>query len=230
MGSIRENLKIVRDKIDQAALKVGSRGDGIRLVAVTKNVDVERIRQIIACGIEIIGENRVQEALSKFELLPAEVEKHLVGHLQTNKAKKAVRLFDMVQSVDSSGLAFEISKRANEINKEIPILIEVNTSGEESKFGIEPEEALPLIEKIGALDNIRIRGLMTVGLWSGEENKVRPCFAKLKKLFERIKKQNIPDVEMKYLSMGMTSDFEWAILEGSNMVRIGAGIFGPRRV
>jgi pyridoxal phosphate enzyme (YggS family) len=228
MDLIRENLKVIRERISQSALKVGTCAEKIKLVAITKNVDVERIKQAVDCGVKTIGENKLQEASSKFELLPIELEKHLVGHLQTNKVKKAINLFDMIQSVDSLHLAVEISKRVKELNKEIPILIEVNTSGEKTKFGIEPEAALPLVEKISALENIKIQGLMTIGLWSGEEAKVRPCFVKLRKLFERIKQQEISGVEMNYLSMGMTGDFEWAILEGSNMVRIGTGIFGPR--
>lgn len=228
MDFIQENLKSVREKIEGAALKSGIWAGNIKLVAVSKNVEVEKIKRAIDCGIEIIGENKVQEASSKFDFLPMKIEKDLVGHLQTNKVKKAISLFDMIQSVDSLHLAFEISKRAKQANKEMPILIEVNTSEEKTKFGIEPERALPLIEKIAPLENIKIKGLMTIGLWSGEEKKVRPCFVKLRKLFEKIKQENIFNVEMEFLSMGMTNDFEWAICEGSNMVRIGTAIFGPR--
>ena len=228
MPYIKENLGIIKDKIGQSALKAGVNAESIKLVAVTKNVDLERIKQAIDYGVEIIGENKVQETLSKFGSLSIEVEKHLIGHLQTNKVKKAISLFDMIQSVDSLNLAEEISKKAGQEHKKPSILIEVNTSREKTKFGVKLEDALPLIEKMSLLENIKIKGLMTVGLWSGEEKEVRPCFVKLRNLFEKIKGANIPNVEMKFLSMGMTNDFEWAILEGSNMVRIGTGIFGSR--
>ena len=228
MLSISGNLRILTDKIAQAALKAGVDSTSIKLVAVTKNVDIERIKRAIDCGVEIIGENKVQEASSKFGSFSIEVEKHLIGHLQTNKVKKAISLFDMIHSVDSLHLAEEISKKAGQVNKKLPVLIEVNTSEEKTKFGVKPEETLSLIEKASVSNNIKIQGLMTVGLWSGQEKDVRPCFAKLRDLFERMKERNIPNVEMKFLSMGMTNDFTWAILEGSNMIRIGTGIFGRR--
>lgn len=228
MGSTCENIERVKEKIKTAAIRAGFDAEDIKLVAVTKNVGVERIKEAIDCGVKVIGENRIQEASTKFDFLPVGIEKHLVGHLQTNKVKKALLLFDMIQSLDSLRLASEISKRGKEIEKEMPVLLEVNTSREQSKFGAKPDEVLHLIEKVSSLENIKIKGLMTVGLWSGEEKKVRTCFAGLKKIFETVKQQNIPHVEMKFLCMGMSGDFEWAIGEGSNMVRIGTAIFGPR--
>ncbi len=198
-------------------------------MAVSKTVEPERINEAIRCGIEIIGENRVQEAEAKFKQITEKVEKHLVGHLQTNKAKKAVELFDFIQSVDSTRIAEEISRRALENRKILDILVEVNTSAEKTKFGVEPEQVLSLIETISKLEGIKIKGLMTIGLFSDDPEDTRPCFKKLKTLFEEIKSANISNVEMRYLSMGMTNDFEVAIQEGSNMVRIGTGIFGPRR-
>jgi hypothetical protein len=228
MSRIEENLKGIKSRIQQAAVESGRRGEDIRLVVVTKTVSLDRIEEAIRCGIEIIGENRVQEAEEKFNRITEKVEKHLVGHLQTNKAKKAVELFDLIQSVDSAHIAEEISKRAQELGKLMDVLVEVNTSGEKTKFGIEPEETLSLIETISKFPGIRIKGLMTIGLFSDDPEATRPCFKKLKTIFDEITILKIPNVEMHYLSMGMTSDFEVAIEEGSNMVRIGTGIFGPR--
>ncbi|MGB8657383.1 MAG: YggS family pyridoxal phosphate-dependent enzyme [Candidatus Zixiibacteriota bacterium] len=229
MSGIRENIQDVRSRIEKAAQKSGRSAGEIKLVAVTKTVEPERIKEAIGCGIGIIGENRIQEAEEKFKEITEKVEKHLVGHLQTNKAKRAVELFDLIQSVDSLHLAEEISKRASQSGKVMDVLVEVNTSGEKTKFGVEPEETLSLIESISGLEGIRVEGLMTVGLFSDDAEAARPCFRKLGTLFEEIKQANVSSVEMRYLSMGMTSDFEVAIQEGSNMVRIGTGIFGARR-
>ena len=228
MARIDENIKNIRSRIEKAAEKSGREGEKIELVAVSKTVEAGRINEAIRCGIQIIGENRVQEAEGKFKEITEPVVKHLVGHLQTNKAKKAVELFDFIQSVDSERIANEISRRALDHGKAMDVLVEVNTSAEETKFGIEPEEALPLIETIAGLEGIKIKGLMTIGLFSDNPEDTRPCFKRLKTFFEEVKAANIPGVEMKHLSMGMTSDFEVAIEEGSNMVRVGTGIFGLR--
>ncbi len=229
MSGIEKNIKDIRSRIQKAAKKSGRSVDEVKLVVVTKTVEAERINEAIRAGVDIIGENRVQEAEAKFCQITQRVEKHLVGHLQTNKAKKAIELFDFIQSVDSIHVAEEISRRALQRGKAMDVLVEVNTSGEATKFGIEPERVLSLIETISKLEGIRIKGLMTIGLFSDNPEDTRPCFKKLKTLFEEIKSADIPNVEMHYLSMGMTSDFEVAIEEGSNMVRIGTGIFGPRR-
>lgn len=228
MRSIEENTKDVWSRIEKAAETTGKAKEDIKLVAVTKTVEPARIKEAINCGIQIIGENRVQEAESKFEQITEKVERHLVGHLQTNKAKKAVELFDFIQSVDSERIAQEISRRASQKGRVMPVLVEVNTSGEETKFGIEPHQVLPLIDSIADLEGIRVKGLMTIGLFSDDPEDTRPCFKKLKAIFDRLKEESIPNVEMTYLSMGMTSDFEVAIQEGSNMVRVGTGIFGAR--
>jgi pyridoxal phosphate enzyme (YggS family) len=228
MEGIEENIKNIWSRIEKAAQRSGRGGETIELVAVSKTVEPERINQAIRGGIEIIGENRVQEAEGKFKEITEPVIKHLVGHLQTNKAKKAVELFDFIQSVDSERIAREISRRALDKGKIMDVLVEVNTSAEETKFGIEPEEAMTLIETIAGLEGIKIKGLMTIGLFSDNPEDTRPCFKRLKRFFEEVKAANIPGVEMKYLSMGMTSDFEVAIEEGSNMVRVGTGIFGAR--
>jgi pyridoxal phosphate enzyme (YggS family) len=228
MRSIEENIKDVWSRIEKAAEKARKGKEDIKLVAVTKTVEPARIKEAINCGIQIIGENRVQEAESKFAQITEKVERHLVGHLQTNKAKKAAELFDFVQSVDSERIAQEISRRACQRGEVMPVLVEVNTSAEETKFGIEPHQVLPLMESISRLEGIRIKGLMTIGLFSDNPEDTRPCFKKLKAIFDRLKEEGIPNVEMTYLSMGMTSDFEVAIQEGSNMVRVGTGIFGAR--
>jgi hypothetical protein len=229
MGSIEENIRSIWSRIEKAAEKTGRDKEDIKLVAVTKTVEVERIKEAIKCGIKIIGENKVQEAESKFVQITEKVEKHLVGHLQTNKAKKGVELFDFIQSVDSQHIAQEISKRAFQMGKVMEVLVEINTSGEKSKFGIDPDQAWSFVKSISNLGGIKIKGLMTIGLFSDNPEDARPCFKKLKAIFDKLKSENIHNIEMEYLSMGMTDDFEIAIHEGSNMVRIGTGIFGPRR-
>jgi pyridoxal phosphate enzyme (YggS family) len=228
MSTIEENVRNIWARIEKATRGSGREGEKVQLVAVSKTVEPERINEAIRRGIDIIGENRVQEAEGKFKEITEPVTKHLVGHLQTNKAKKAVELFDFIQSVDSERIAEEISRRARDQGKVMEVLVEVNTSEEETKFGLEPDGALPLIETISGLQGIKIKGLMTIGLFTDNPEDTRPCFKKLKALFEEVKLANIPGVEMKYLSMGMTSDFEVAIEEGSNMVRVGTGIFGAR--
>jgi hypothetical protein len=229
MNQIADNLKRLEERIEKAALRSGRIKEDITLVAVTKNVEPERINQGIEAGIKIIGENRIQEAEEKFKFITRDVEKHLVGHLQTNKVKKAIELFDLIQSVDSLHLAQEISKKGSDKGKIVEVLIEVNTSDEPSKYGVRPEEVSDLVEGISKLENIGIKGLMTVGLLTDDVEKVRPCFVKLRNLFESLKSLKKENVEMRYLSMGMSSDFEVAIEEGANMIRIGTAIFGPRR-
>jgi hypothetical protein len=229
MAGLKERIDEAWERIEKSAQRVGKRKEDIQLVAVSKTVEAERIKEAIACGIQIIGENKVQEAEEKFKEIKEKVSWHLVGHLQTNKVKKALEIFDLIHSVDGFHLAQEIDKRAKNINKVQRVLIEVKTSGEETKFGVKPEQTLELVREISRLLNVKIEGLMTIGFFTPEIEKVRPCFAKLRSLFEQIKKEKIPNVEMKYLSMGMTSDFEVAIEEGSNMVRIGTAIFGERK-
>jgi pyridoxal phosphate enzyme (YggS family) len=229
MNSLVENLKRLEERIESAAINSGRKREDITLVAVTKNVEPERIIEGIDAGIKIIGENRIQEAEEKFKFITKDVEKHLVGHLQTNKVKKALELFDLIQSVDSLRLAQEISKRAKEKEKSADVLIEVNTSDEPSKYGVKPDEISGLVEEVSKLENIKIKGLMTVGLFTDELEKVRPCFVKLRNIFESLKNLRKKNVEIKYLSMGMSSDFEMAIEEGANMIRVGTAIFGPRK-
>jgi pyridoxal phosphate enzyme (YggS family) len=226
--TIKNNLEIINGKIKKAALKANRNPEEIKLVAVTKTATIEQIKEAISAGVKIIGENKVQEAKEKYQILSADIEWHLVGHLQTNKAKYAVEIFDCTHSVDSIKLAQEINKRSFQFGKIMDVLVEVNVSGEETKYGIKPEEVEPFIKKISEFPRIRVRGLMTIVPIVEDKEEVRPYFRKLRELSEKIKSKNIENVKMDYLSMGMTEDFEIAIEEGANIVRIGRGIFGFR--
>lgn len=240
MSSIAENIRIIRERIEAAAGRAGRNPSEIKLVAVSKTVDVNRIKEAIDSGINIFGENRVQEAREKItnfksQITPPtpplnnggieEVEWHLVGHLQTNKAKTAVRLFDLIHSVDSMHLAEEIDRQVEKAGKIQRILIEVNLGGEEKKYGIAKEETAGLVKGISKLKNISIEGLMTMPPFSESPEDSRRYFRELKGLLEEVKREGI---ELKELSMGMSGDFEVAIEEGATMVRIGTAIFGRR--
>ncbi len=222
--SIAENIKLIKYRIEQAAKRSGRNPADIKLVAATKDVPVNLIEESVKAGIADIGENRVQEAKQKFDALKdVPVTWHMIGHLQTNKVKQAVEIFSVIQSVDSEKLADEISSRAQ---KRIDVMIEVNTSGEAAKFGILPDKAVQLAGYISGLKDLRLTGLMTVGPLTSDESAARKSFRMLADLFDQIKRLNLPAVELKYLSMGMSQDFETAIEEGSNLVRIGRAIFG----
>ncbi len=229
MSDIAANLKNIRQRIASAAQKSGRTSQDIKLIAVTKTIPVETIEQAIQAGVTDIGENRVQEAIPKIEVLRRKyplVKWHMVGHLQRNKVRQALDSFDIIQSVDSERLAAEINCRASD---PVPVLVEVNTSGEASKFGVPLDLTVELVKIVSSFQKVKVSGLMTIGLFTSNLEEVRPCFIKLRKLSEEIKKLSLPNVEMKYLSMGMSDDFEIAIQEGSNMVRIGRGIFEKRR-
>jgi pyridoxal phosphate enzyme (YggS family) len=229
MSEIKDNLERVRERIATACLRAGRDPEEVHLVAVTKTMPVPVIQEAVAAGVTILGENRVQDAAAKMKEISADVTWHLIGHLQRNKVKKAVTMFDMIQSVDSSRLAAEIDKRCEQHGRVVDVLVEVNTSAEASKFGVSPSGALDLIEEMSHLRNIVVKGLMTIGTFTDDERAVRDCFVTLRELGRKAEDAGIPGVEMRFLSMGMTSDFEMAIEEGSNMVRIGTAIFGPRR-
>jgi len=224
--SIKENLEKIKQQIWSRSELAGRKPQEVTLVAVTKTVKVDKIEEAIASGVRIIGESHVQEAKEKYEKVRNKIIWHLVGHLQTNKAKDAVRIFDLIHSVDSARLAKEIDRQARKIGKVQKILIEVNVSGEESKYGLSPEEVIPFVNEISGLSNISVKGLMTMVPFYENPEDCRSHFRKLKELMEEVKAENINNVEMVYLSMGMTNDFEVAIEEGSNMVRIGRAIFG----
>ncbi len=224
--SIKENIERLKEKIDKASERTGRSPDEISIVAVTKTVTPQRIEQAIANGIKIIGENRIQEAKKKFPIIGSTIQWHMVGHLQTNKVKDALKIFSLIHSLDSIKLAQEIEKRAEKL---IDCLIEVNTSKETTKFGIAPENLFSFFESLKDLKKINVLGLMTIGPgWAIEDQEAsRPCFCLLHKLREEfVEKFGRP---FPVLSMGMTSDFEVAIEQGATMIRVGTAIFGHRK-
>lgn len=210
--------------------RIGRNPHEITLVGATKYASAEQIQEAVEAGLHHIGENRVQDAQSKFpalDRLKVRATRHMIGHLQTNKVKQAVELFDIIQSVDSIRLADEIEKRAAEFGKTIDILLEVNTSGEGQKFGIKPVEVLPLIDEILECPHIRLRGLMTMAPLTEAKEVIRQCFRDLRELFDAVEGEHAGTerVAMDYLSMGMSSDYEIALEEGANMIRVGRAIF-----
>ena len=227
---VADNLRFVRERVTAAALRAGRDPARVRLMAVTKTVDDDRIREAIRAGVEIIGENYVQEARRKIEIMGAGDRWHLIGHLQTNKAKYAVRLFGMIHSVDRLELAAELDRRAREAGRVMPILIEVNVGGEETKSGVPLSEAPALVRQAAGFMNLSVQGLMTMPPWSDDPEEVRPYFRTLRELAERIAAETIPGVGMRELSMGTTGDYAVAVEEGATIVRIGRGIFGERPV
>jgi pyridoxal phosphate enzyme (YggS family) len=202
---------------------------GVNLVGAAKTRTPEEIDKSIAAGLEIIGENYVQEAERAFEVVGNRVKWHMIGHLQRNKAKKAVGVFDMIETVDSMKLAREIDKCCGKIGKIMPVLIEINSGEETQKAGVLPEEAIDLIKEMSTLANIKVMGLMTMGPFTGDPEEASHFFVKTKKLFQELKEMNLPNVEMRYLSMGMSNSYKVALEEGANMVRIGTKIFGERQ-
>lgn len=226
--SVAQNISHVRERIAAACKRAGRQQDVVTLVAITKTVPVSVIREAVAAGINTFGENRVQEASAKVAEIGTDVSWHFVGHLQTNKVKKALSLFSVVQSVDSLQLAREIQRHAESAGKAVQVFLEVDTSSESSKFGIAPESAAELAEQIAGLANLRLSGLMTIGALTSDAGRVRGCFRRLRELREEIWAMRLSNVDLRILSMGMTEDFEIAIEEGSTMVRIGRAIFGER--
>ncbi|WP_343608988.1 YggS family pyridoxal phosphate-dependent enzyme [Chryseobacterium oranimense] len=227
---ILHNLEIINDRIRKACKKAGRNRDEVRLLLATKTVSAERIKTALENGYTLIAENKVQELKEKYEgLKDTPHENHFIGHLQTNKIKDILK-YDVVcvQSLDRPDLAEKLHQRVLSEGKTIEVLIQVNTSGEESKFGVHPEEAVELTRKVAEFTTLKIKGLMTIGLFSAETEKVRKCFKILKDLQQEIISQNIPNVEMKELSMGMSGDLETAIEEGATIVRVGTAVFGAR--
>ena len=202
--------------------------DGIKLVAAAKTREPREILEAVAAGIEIIGENYVQEAERAYREVGVKARWHFIGHLQKNKVKKAVAICDMIETVDSIEIAGEIDRRCAQIGKTMPVLIEINSGREETKSGVYPEGAERLIAGIAVFKNIRVVGLMTMGPLTGSAEDCRPYFAETKRVFDRLKKLDIPNVEMTYLSMGMTNSYKIALEEGANILRIGSKIFGER--
>jgi len=230
MSDIASNLFKVQETIRKAALKVGREPKDIKLVAVTKTVDPSKIKEAIKAGVTIVGENYVQEAKEKIAQIDHDIQWHMIGHLQTNKAKHAVKLFDMIQSVDSLRLAEELNKQAKRLGTVVKILIQVNVSGEESKFGVSPQGIHSLISQISnKMENLSIQGLMTMPPYFNDPERTRPYFRALRELRDRIVSSEIRNVTLGELSMGMSNDYEIAIEEGATIVRIGTAIFGERK-
>jgi len=202
--------------------------DGVELVAAAKARTPKEIQEAIEAGVKIIGENYLQEAERAYAVIGNKVKWHFIGYLQKNKVKKAVSIFDMIETVDSVEIAKEIDKRCAQIGKIMPVLIEINIGREEQKSGVFPETTEQLAREISAFPNVRVKGLMTMGPLSGNPEASRPHFVEMKKLFEKIKKLNLPNIEIRYLSMGMTNSYKVALEEGANIVRIGSKIFGER--
>ena len=226
MSAIADNLRQVRDRIEHATARAGRDPGAVKLLAVTKTMAVERIREAIAAGAVILGENYVQEARRKIDAIgQGSIQWHFIGHLQINKAKYAVRLFDLIHAVDSYTLALELEKRGAASNKVVDCLIEVNLSREGSKFGIHKERAAELAHAMSGLKHISLKGLMTMPPYTDDPKEARPYFIALRELRDDIAKDGIPLPE---LSMGMSTDFAVAIEEGATMVRIGRAIFGER--
>jgi PLP dependent protein len=224
-----KTLQTVRGRIQRAARACGRNPETIRLVAVSKTVPTERVRQAIQGGVTILGENYIQEARTKFNnLVTYAVSWHFIGHLQSNKAKYAVRLFDLIHSVDTFKLARELDKQSRKINKIQEILIQVNISEEASKSGVNAKDTLRLLKDISRLENLSVKGLMTMPPYFNAPEKVRPYFAALRNLRDRLEQQGLLNVGLSELSMGMSGDFEVAIQEGATLVRIGTAIFGDR--
>jgi pyridoxal phosphate enzyme (YggS family) len=226
---ITANINEIRQRIKSAAVRCQRNPDSIKLLAVTKTVSPAIVSKAIAAGISEFGENYVQEAKEKIAVIEQRVHWHMIGHLQTNKARYAVNLFDYIHSVDRIELAKEISKRAGLTGCKINILIEINVSGEKTKNGIAPADAIGLIKYISTLENISVKGLMTMAPYSDDPEDSRPYFSALSNLQKNIIGEGIAGIQMDELSMGMTDDFEIAIEEGATIVRIGRAIFGERR-
>lgn len=225
---IRENINNIKHNIDNAAKKSDRNSSDILLLAVTKTVSIDKMKFAAECGLNYFGENKVQELVKKYENLGSDYNWHMIGHLQTNKIKYIIDKVQLIHSVDSEKLAIEIDKEAKKIDKVVNILLELNVSGEETKFGIYPQNIFRVLDNISILSNIKIKGLMTVAPFVDNKEYNRTIFSKLYKLFIDIRAKQTDNIDMQYLSMGMTNDYEVAIEEGANIVRIGTGIFGDR--
>ncbi len=227
---IAEAFKAVQERINNSAVKAGRNSDNIKLVAVTKTIELQRIVEAVTAGVLILGENRVQEAQKKvtsdeLRVMSNKIQWHLIGNLQKNKAKTAVQLFDLIHSLDSVNLAETLNKHSQLIEKKQRVLVQVTFSVEETKHGISEENLMELLEKINGMENIKLEGLMTMPPFFEDPEKTRPYFSRLRQLADKASKQGFSVNE---LSMGMSNDFEIAIEEGATMVRIGTAIFGKR--
>lgn len=229
IDQLKDRLAHVQERIANAAVRSGRAAGDITLVAVTKTQSIETLQLAYDAGVRTVGENRVQEVNAKWPSFEGRFEWHLIGHLQTNKVKYIIDKVALIHSVDSLKLAKEISKQAEKAGIIMPVLIQVNPAEEESKFGLASDEVVSLVKAASALPGIKIEGLMTIAPFVEDEAFLRKVFREMRQIFDQLKSEVIPGVEMRYLSMGMTHDFEIAIEEGANMVRIGSGLFGERQ-
>ncbi len=225
---IKDNLQTVQDNIDKAAVRAGRDAGDVTLIAVSKTKPVEMLREAYDAGIRDFGENKVQEIVEKYPLLPKDIRWHLIGHLQTNKVKYIIDKVCMIHSVDSLKLATEISKQAVKAGVTMDILIEVNVAEEDSKFGVNLKDAAGLCKEISTLPGIHVRGLMTVAPFVDDPEQNRPVFCALRQLLVDIDGKNIDNITMECLSMGMSGDYQVAVEEGATFVRVGTYIFGAR--
>ena len=231
MSYLKQNLLQINENIAAAAEKSGRRADDITLVAVTKTIPTDQITEAASLGVTDFGENRVQEMLSKYDTVNdviSDAKWHMIGHLQTNKVKNIIDKVSLIHSVDSVRLANEINKRASQINKIMDILVEINIADEDTKQGVSVNEAYELIEQIGNMTNICLRGLMCVAPYVEDSEQNRRYFNKMNQIFIDIASKKVHNADMRFLSMGMTGDYQVAIEEGANIIRVGTGLFGMR--
>lgn len=227
--TVASNLEVIKGKVKQASIRANRSLDDIQVIAVTKTVEIDLMKEAISEGLVNLGENRVQELTRKYEILnDNNIKWHLIGHLQKNKVKYIVDKVELIHSLDSYDLALEIERRAGDIGRTIHCLVQVNVSGEETKYGIEPNEVATFINKLEDLKYVQVDGLMTIAPYTEDNEETRVYFKRLKNIFDDISALNLKNSSMKYLSMGMSNDFEVAIEEGANLVRIGSAIFGER--
>ncbi len=226
---LEERYRQVEERIAEACARAGRKREEVTLIAVSKTKPAAMISELYACGVRNFGENKVQEICEKKEQLPSDIQWHMIGHLQRNKVRHIIRDAALIHSVDSYRLAEEINIQAKKIRRIVPILIEINIAKEASKFGIAPEDAKQFIEEMMHLDNLKIRGLMAIAPYTEDSEENRPYFQKMKQLSVDIARENIDNVSMDILSMGMTGDYITAIEEGATMVRVGTGLFGARK-
>ena len=229
MVDVASNYRTILQRIDEAAARAGRDPDEVKLLGAAKSQSVELIRAAIIAGVKFIGENYVQEAQAKKEDISERAEWHMIGHLQRNKAKAAVEVFDVIQSLDNIALARELAKEGAKRNKRVRALVEVNLGGEESKSGIAEDKAEALLRAAGELSSLSIEGLMAVPPFRQNPEDVRPYFRRLWKLRARLREGCIPNIDLKELSIGMTHDYAVAVEEGATIVRIGTALFGPRK-
>ena len=229
MVDVCANYRRILDRINEAAAKAGRSAQEIKLLAAAKSQSVELVQAAIASGVRLIGENYVQEAEDKRRVISEPVEWHMIGHLQRNKAKAAIKIFDLIQTLDSVALALELDKVGKNQGKTVRTLIEVNLGDEASKSGIGQDKVAELLKRVGDLAYVRVEGLMAVPPFKEKPEEVRPYFCALKDLQVELQRLKIPNVSLNQLSMGMTHDYPIAVEEGATIVRIGTALFGPRK-